>query len=180
MQSYICFKGLCIKTGIQERGTECRERGEWGKCYILGNVAKHSWDCPQTIQGMSWNIPENVLEYSWECCQTFLRMLPNIPGNVAKHSKECPQTFQGMFQNIPGNVAKNSGECRKTFWRMSPNITGNVVKHSRECRQTFRRTFFKHSSCSEQPNSTLLAYISIVFQKWNYLNFIFINESKVS
>ena len=46
--------GLCIKPGIQERGTECGERGEWGECYIPGNAAK------QTFRGMSSNIPENV------------------------------------------------------------------------------------------------------------------------
>ena len=36
------FLRLCIKPGIQERGTESGERGEWGECYIPGNVAKHS------------------------------------------------------------------------------------------------------------------------------------------
>ena len=30
--------GLCIKPGIQERGTECGESGEWGECYIPGNI----------------------------------------------------------------------------------------------------------------------------------------------
>ena len=37
--------GLCIKPGIQEWGTERREIGEWGECYIPGNVAKHSEEC---------------------------------------------------------------------------------------------------------------------------------------
>ena len=37
--------GLGIKPGIQEQGTECGERGEWGECYIPGNVAKHSGEC---------------------------------------------------------------------------------------------------------------------------------------
>ena len=78
------FFRLCIKPGIQERGTECREPGEWGECYIPGNVAKHSVECPQTFRGMS----------------------SNIPGNVAKHSGECPKTFRGMSPNIPGNVPK--------------------------------------------------------------------------
>ena len=40
-------KRLCIKQGIQERGTECEcgERWEWGECYIPENVAKHSGKC---------------------------------------------------------------------------------------------------------------------------------------
>ena len=92
-----CLNRLCIKTGIQERGTECGVRREWGECYIPGNVAKHSGECPQTFRGMS----------------------PNVPGNVLKHSGEYPQTFRGMSPNIPGNVTKYSGECRKTFRGMS-------------------------------------------------------------
>ena len=52
-----------IKPGIQERGTESGERGEWGECYIPG---------------------KNVLKHSGECRQTFREMSPNIPGNVAK------------------------------------------------------------------------------------------------
>ena len=65
---------LCIKPGIQQRGTECEERGEWGKCYIQGNVAKYAGECPQTFRGMSLNIPENVLKHSGECHQTFRGM----------------------------------------------------------------------------------------------------------
>ena len=64
------------------------------------------------------------------------------------------------------------GECRQTFREMSPNIPGNVLKHSGE-----------HSSnilhALNSQIQLILAYISILFQKWNYLNFIFINESKV-
>ena len=41
--------GLCIKTGIQERRTECGERGEWEECYIAGNVAKHSGEHSSNI-----------------------------------------------------------------------------------------------------------------------------------
>ena len=70
---------LCMKIGIQERGTECRERGEWGECYIPGNVAKHSGECRQSFRGIS----------------------SNIPGSV-----EYRQAFRGMSQNIPGNVVK--------------------------------------------------------------------------
>ena len=73
------FYRPCIKPGIQERGTE---RGEWGECYIPGNVAKHSGKCPQTFRGMSPNIPGNVLKYSGECRQTFRRMSQNIPGSI--------------------------------------------------------------------------------------------------
>ena len=51
-------------------------RGTWGmgECYIPGNVAKHSGECPQTFREMS----------------------PNIPGNAVKHSEECRQTFRGL------------------------------------------------------------------------------------
>ena len=139
----MCYDWLCIKSGIQERGTECRERGEWKECYIPGNVgmslntpgnvAKRSGKCPQTFRGMSSNSPGNVAEHSGECPQTVRGMSPNIPGNVLKHSGECPQTFWRMSPNIPGNVAKYSGQCPKTFLRMSPNIPGNVVKHFQEC-----------------------------------------------
>ena len=101
---------LCIKPGIRELGTECGERGEWGECYIPGNVAKHSGKCPQTFREMS----------------------PNIPGNVFKHSRECRQIFRGMSSNILGNVLKHSGECRQTFRGMSLNISGNFLKQSTE------------------------------------------------
>ena len=46
--------GLRIKPGIQEQGTECGEREEWG------NVI---------FRGMSPNIPGNVVEHSTECRQ---------------------------------------------------------------------------------------------------------------
>ena len=115
------FFGLCIKPGIQERGTECGERGEWGECYI----------------------PENVAKHSGKCCKTFRRMSPklssNIPGNVAKHSGVCHKTFRGMSPNIPENATKYSGKCRQTFGGTSPNIPGNVIKNSGERRQTFQR-----------------------------------------
>ena len=103
------FFGLCIKPGIQERGTECGERREWGECYIPENVAKHSGKCCKTFRRMS---PK--------CPQTFRGMLLNIPGFVTKHSGECRQTFQGMSPNIPGNVAKHSGERRQIFRGMLP------------------------------------------------------------
>ena len=115
---------LCIKPGIQERGTECGERAEWcgGRGgYIPLNVAKHSRECPETSRGMSPNIPGNVLKHSGECPQIFRGMSPNILGNVLKYSGECWQTFRGMFLNIPGNIAKYFGECPKTFRGMSPN-----------------------------------------------------------
>ena len=87
---------LCIKPGIQERGTECGERGKWG----------------------------GIL-YSGECLQTFCEMLPNILGeysqtvreNLLKHSGECRQTFQGLSANIPGYVTKHYRECPQ--WGMS-------------------------------------------------------------
>ena len=97
--------GLCIKPGMQERGTECREPGEWEEYYISGNVLKHSGKRPQTIR-------KNVLKHSGKCRQTFWGISPNIPGNVLKHSKECRQTFWGMLLNIPGNVTKHSRGCQ--------------------------------------------------------------------
>ena len=109
---------LCIKPGIQERGTECGERGEWGECYIPGNVAKNSGECPQTFRRMSPNISGNVLKYSGECRQIFHGMSSNIPGNVAKHSGKCRQTFRGMSLNISGYVLKQSREYSKISWGM--------------------------------------------------------------
>ena len=61
------LKRLCIKPGIQERGAECGEHGEWG------NVI---------FRGMSPNIPRNVGKHFGECSRTFRGMLSNIPGNV--------------------------------------------------------------------------------------------------
>ena len=90
IQYHVFPEGLCIKTGIRERGTEYEERGEWEECYILGNVAKHSGECPQTFRGRSPNILENVSKHSGECRQIFRGMPPNIPGNVLKYSGECP------------------------------------------------------------------------------------------
>ena len=46
-----CDYWLCIKPGIQERGTDCGERGEWGECYIPGYVLKHSGECPIYFDG---------------------------------------------------------------------------------------------------------------------------------
>ena len=60
---------LCIKPGIQERGTECEECGEWG------NVI---------FRGIRPNIPGNAPKHSRECRQTFQEILPIIPGNVIK------------------------------------------------------------------------------------------------
>ena len=74
---------------------------------VLGNVLKHSGECPQTFWGMLLNIPGNVAKHSTECCQTFGEMLPNNPGNVLKNSEECCQTFQGMSSNIPMDCCQN-------------------------------------------------------------------------
>ena len=98
---------LCIKPGIQERGTEYGECGELEKCYIPENVVKHSREYPQRFRGVSSNLSGNVGKYSGECCQTFRGMSPkfrgkspNVPGNIFKHSGECPQTFLGMSSNF--------------------------------------------------------------------------------
>ena len=106
---------LCIKPGIQERGTEYGECGELEECYIPGNVVKHSREYPQRFRGVSSNLSGNVGKCSGECCQTFRGMPSKIPGNVAKHSGEYLQTFRGMSPNIPGNVLKYSWECRQTL-----------------------------------------------------------------
>ena len=50
---------LCIKPGLQERGTERRERGKWRNVIF--------WV-------MLLNIPGNVAKYSEERCQTFREM----------------------------------------------------------------------------------------------------------
>ena len=62
----------------------------------IGNVAKHSRECPQilsqTFQGMSSKNPEDDLKREGEYRQTFRGMSSNILGNDAKHSEKCPQT----------------------------------------------------------------------------------------
>ena len=88
---------MCIKPGIQERGTECGERGEWGNVVFRGmspnisvNVAKHSG-------------PGNVAKYSGECRQTFQGISSNIPGM-------SPNILGNMSSNIPGNFTKHFRE----------------------------------------------------------------------
>ena len=56
-------------TGNGMRGTR-----RMGKCYIQGNVAKHSRKCHQTFWVMLSNIPGNVEQDSEECCQKFRGM----------------------------------------------------------------------------------------------------------
>ena len=77
---------------MQERGTECREPGEWEEYYISGNVLKHSGKRPQTIR-------KNVLKHSGKCRQTFWGISPNIPGNVLKHSGNVANFFT-ILSNI--------------------------------------------------------------------------------
>ena len=99
-------KWLCIKPGIQGRGTEC---GGWGECRqtFLGMSS-------QTFRGTLLDIPGNVAKYSGEYSQT-----SNIYENITKHSAECPKIFRGMLPNIPGNTAKHSREYPQTFRGMS-------------------------------------------------------------
>ena len=99
-------KGLCIKPGIQERGTGYGERGECEGDIIFREISP--------------NIPGNVLKHSGKCRQTFWGMFSNIPGNIAKHSGECRQIFRGMSSNILGG-------CCQTFRGMSSNIPGSVT-----------------------------------------------------
>ena len=103
-RTIIYFEKAMYKNKNTETGNGMRGTRGMGVCYIPGNVAKHSGECPQTFWGMSPNIPGNVLKHSQ---------------NVAKHSGECRQTFQGMSSNFPGNVAKHSEECPQTFRGMS-------------------------------------------------------------
>ena len=111
--NYFC-RGLFIKPGIQERGTECRECGERGEC-SLG------------FRGISQRIPGNVT------ILTFRGMLKKIPGNVEDDSGECSNRSRGMFEEIPENVRRDSGEYSKRFRGMLVKIPGNVGKDSREC-----------------------------------------------
>ena len=142
----VSTKRLCIKPGIQERGTECGEREEQGECYIPGNVAKHSGnvlkhsgECRQTFRGMSPNIPRNVAKYSGECRQTFREMSPNIPGNFRKHSGKCCQIFRGISPNIPGNITKHSGE----YQRFHGMPTTGWLSNSEVGRLSIGRSFIK-------------------------------------
>ena len=176
---------------------ECGECREWGECYIPGNVTNHSRECPETFQGMPPNILGNLLKHSKECRQILWGMLPNIPGfgNIPQNAwgdspeclatfPECLRTFPGMLPNIPRNVTKHFKEYCKTFWGMSPNISRNVAKYSWVCCKTLQgmspniQGNILHALNSQIK--LILAYISILFQKWNYLNFIFINESIVT
>ena len=59
-----------------------------GKCYIPGNVLKHSAECCQTFRGMSPNIPGNVLKYSGECRLTFQGMSPMFRVNEENYWTE--------------------------------------------------------------------------------------------
>ena len=68
---------LFIKPGIQERGTECRECGERGKC-SLG------------FRGISQRIPGNVI------ILTFWGMLTKVPGNVEEDSRECSKRLNAL------------------------------------------------------------------------------------
>ena len=65
---------LFIKPGIQEWGTECRERRE----------------CSVGFWGISGESGE---------CSHF-----SIPGNAREDSGERSRRFRGMFQNTPENV----------------------------------------------------------------------------
>ena len=92
-------RGLFIKPGIQERGTECRERGE----------------CSLAFRGIFEKIPGNVIKDSGECSRRFRGMLLIIPGNVPEDSGECSERFRGMFRKILGN-AFNFKLIKTTFY----------------------------------------------------------------
>ena len=87
---------LFIKPGIQERGTECRECGEHGKCSV-------------GFRGISQRIPGNVI------ILTFRGMLKKIPGNVEEDSGEYSKRFRRKLVKIPRNVDKDSRECSKRY-----------------------------------------------------------------
>ena len=84
---------LFIKPGIQERGTECEERGE----------------CSLGFRGILQRIPGNVI------ILTFRGMFKRIPGNVLEDTEECFRRFRGIFERIPGNVQEDSEECSRRF-----------------------------------------------------------------
>ena len=109
----ICSCLLCIKSGIQERGTECGERGEYGECCLTSN-----------IPGNVSNIPGNAIKHSGKRHEAFRGISPNIPGNVAKHFGEYPKKFRGIWTNNPGNAVKHSGEYPQPFWVMSVLLKG--------------------------------------------------------
>ena len=123
---------LFIKPGIQERGTECGECGEWAFRGMLkkipGNVQKDSGECSTRFRGMFKKILGNAQQDSGECSPGFRGMLKKIPGNVPKDSGECSKRFRGMFGKIPGNVRKDSGECSKRFRGMLAKILENAQK----------------------------------------------------
>ena len=102
--------GLFIKPGIQERGTECGEWGEWA------------------FRGMLKKIPGNAQEDSGECSARFRGMFNKILRNVRKDSGECSKRFRGMFRKIPGNVQEDYGECSKRFRGMLAKILENAQK----------------------------------------------------
>ena len=75
---------------MQERGTECREPGEWEEYYISGNVLKHSGKRPQTIR-------KNVLKHSGKCRQTFWGISPNIPEMSPIFLQSCQTSTMELF-----------------------------------------------------------------------------------
>ena len=101
-----CYKEnrLFIKPGIQERGTECGECGEWAFRRTLkkipGNAQQDSGEWSRRFRGMLNKIPGNAQQDSGECSKRF---------------RECSKRFRGMFQKIPGNAQEDSGECSKRF-----------------------------------------------------------------
>ena len=115
---------LCIKTGIQKRGTEC------GKCFqifqrmssnILKNVAKHSGECRQTFWGMSPNI--TVPDVSWSSHQK-CSMKTWCSFNFTKLTKEntCAWVFFKIKLQASGNYTKKTFFTEQ-LWRLLPCMT---------------------------------------------------------
>ena len=128
---------LFIKPGIQERGTECGERGE----------------CSLGFRGISQKIPGNVRRDSEECSKRFRGIFEKIPGNVRRDSGECSKRFWGIFEKIPGNVSKDSGECWQRFSKMLKKIERFIMQLNKnrikECipkydKKNVRKSFSKH------------------------------------
>ena len=162
---------LFIKPGIQERGTECGECGEWAFRGMLnkipGNAQQDSGECSKRFRGMLNKIPGNVQQDSGECSTRFQGMLAKIPGNVQQDSGECSRRFRGMFEKIPGNVGKDSGECSRRFQGMFKKIPGNVRKDSGECWQRFSRMLKKIGRFIMQLNQNRInGYILKYNQKY--------------
>ena len=162
---------ILLKPGIQERGTECGECGEWAFRGMLkkipGNVQKDSGECSTGFRGMFNKTPGNAQEDSGECSKRFRGMFQKIPGNVQKDSGECSKRFRGMLKKIPGNVRKDSGECSKRFRGMLEKIPGNVWKDSGESKFRFILRNLANSAIKWRQNKGIFSMLLLTTYNWS-------------